>query len=93
MPPLETPTYRKPTGPRILSGAKALYDLEDQRNQAIRACAAEQGKILGFDRSQFWTHSLPEQLFALLDSFDNRASEDAAIAFLERQGYSVTKEE
>lgn len=75
----------------IGDGADKLYRLERSRNEIIKEAAKEHGKILGFDSDQFWTHSLPEQIAATLESFDKQASEIAAIAWLERRGYTVTK--
>lgn len=76
--------YQKPTGQCIGDGATKLYKLEQQRNDIIKDCAREQGRILGYDASAFWTHSLPEQLLSVLGAFDRPAAILAAQAFLER---------
>lgn len=85
--------YRKPTNPPIgySEATKALYFLEGETNKAIKAAAHELGRFLGFTDKQFWTHSIPEGLRAVLESFDNRAAELAAVAFLENRGYTVTR--
>jgi hypothetical protein len=82
--------YRKPTMQSIGSDAEKLYALETKRNELIKQAASEQGKILGFSADQFWTHSLPEQLASVLGSFDKNAASIAAIAFLEKEGFTIT---
>ena len=67
----------------LSSESEKLYDLEDKRNDIIEECAKEQGKILGFNDKQFWTHSLPYQLLALLESWDREASYRASKAYIE----------
>lgn len=76
--------YRKPTAQYIGDGAQKLYNLETRRNEIIKACAKEQGNILGFSEAEFWTHSMPEALLSVLDSFDKRAALLAAQAYVER---------
>lgn len=83
--------YRKPTAARIGSAARTaqLYRLEEKAHAATEAATNELGKILGFTEEQFYTHSLPEALFTILDSWDLIASILAATTFLERYGYRV----
>lgn len=66
--------YKAPAGHLIDSRETKLYSFEDNRNDLIKVCAGEHGKILGHTDDQFWTHSIPEQLLSVLDSFDSRAS-------------------
>lgn len=85
--------YRAPTMPRIGAGAERLYALEARRNGLIKRCAVEQGKVMGFDpKAQFWTHCLPEQIASILEGFDRKATEVAAIAWLEKHGWRVEQQ-
>jgi hypothetical protein len=81
--------YRRPTNPHIGQEAKLLYQLEDKRDDALRAATEELGKLMGL--TDFFHEMLPEGLLALLDQWDRRAGEAAAVEFLTRQGYTVTK--
>ena len=83
--------YITPCGPYIGSHAQILYRLEDQRDKAVRKAAEEQGRLMGYTREQFWTHSLSEGLLSTLNHWDTRAAELAAIAYLERRGYEVRR--
>ena len=46
-----------------------LYQLEEKRNAAVKAAAKELGKLLKHREEEFWTRTMPEALYALLDSF------------------------
>ena len=59
-----------------------LYRLEEKRNVAIKDCATEWAKINAVPQEEFWTQSLPQALFDLLQSFDSKAAEMAALAYL-----------
>lgn len=91
--PNRSKEYIKPQFVRISLTASTnhLYEMENKRNEIIEKCAMEHGRILGFSKQEYWTHSLPHHLLSLLDSFDNKASEKACQAFLEFHGYTVTK--
>lgn len=80
-------TYRKPLIQGICNGAEKLYKLESERNQIIKLCAKEHGKILGL--SNFYKQQLPEQLASILESFDQNASILAATSYLESKGWRV----
>lgn len=75
--------HQKPTGRYIGGAAQKLYKLEARRNQLLEDCAKEQGRILGHDPKQFWTHSVPEMLLSVLTSWERDAAILAAQAFLE----------
>jgi hypothetical protein len=83
--------YRKPVNPFIGRGedTEALYKREDKRDEAFKLAAESLGRVLGFTERQFWTHTLPEALFGMLDHWDSMASEQACIAFLERRGFTI----
>ena len=77
--------YIKPT---VIRGGRQgvtekLYALESQRNNNILAAAKEWGRLNSIPQGEFWTRSLPQQLFDLLGSFDRSASKVAAEAYLE----------
>ncbi len=67
-----------------------LYDLERERGRAIRACADELSKLFKVPEKDYWTHSVTESLFGMLDSIEKKSSIEAAKAFLEREGFKVT---
>jgi hypothetical protein len=86
--------YRIPTFKRTEArDAVKLYHAESRALKEIDAAARELGEILGFDKSEFWTHSLPEELATILESYDNGAAEAAAIAYLRKAGFTITKNE
>lgn len=81
---------KKPVGPYISSAsAKKLYQLEEQRDQYIEACAEELMKVLNL--SNMWDEAIPEALLAVLESHGKAQAVAAASAFLEKNGYTVTK--
>ena len=84
---------RFPSQPRIENGPEAeqLYQIEERRNNLIKAAAREQGRIQGFSEKDFWTHAMPEQLASILESFDRASSEAAALAFLLKRGYVIVE--
>lgn len=83
--------YRAPTGVRIGRNARALYAAEEAARGTVKTAARELGKVLGHAPEQFWTHSLPEALLALLENFDTNAALLAAEAFLRSHGYTVSR--
>ena len=84
--------YTKPTNPFIgkNDNTEILYRREEKRDEAFKAAARELGKVLGHEEKEFWTKTLPEAYFSLLDHWDRQAGEVACIAFLEKQGYVVS---
>jgi hypothetical protein len=87
--------YVKPTNPFIGRGDKteALYQREEKRDEAFHAAAQSLGRVLGHTEKEFWTKTLPEALYAMLDHWDHHAGELACIAFLEKRGWIVTMPE
>lgn len=87
------PSYRKPTGVHITQkqSTRDLYVIEARAITAVKTAALKLGSVLGFEESQLYTHSLPEELLNVLDAFDCTAAELAAIALLESRGYSVKR--
>jgi hypothetical protein len=84
--------YRKPTMLYISRRqAPDLYDVEAQLEDAIDAVAAELAAVLGFTASQKYTHTIPELLASILESYDQNASILAATAYLENKGYEVIR--
>lgn len=76
--------YRFPEPQHIGSDEKNLYRYEEQALKSLRKAADEMGRIteLGRENSkQFFTHTLPQFLFDLLDNWDQRAAYVAAKAF------------
>lgn len=90
---MDSEMYKKkfaiPRGQFIGDGAEKLYELEAERNKVITAAAEEHGKMLGHNKKQFWTHSLAEQLYSTLDSYEKSAAEAAAIGFLRSRNFTV----
>lgn len=84
--------YVKPINPFIGRGdaTEALYQKEEKRDNAFRASAEALGRVLDHTDKEFWTKTLPEALYAMLDHWDHHAGELACIAFLEKRGWSVT---
>lgn len=82
--------YTVPKAPFIGLGAEKLYRLESTRNEAFKAAAAELGKLLDHDASEYWTRTMPEALHAILDAFDHGAGIAAAVAILQKRGYTIT---
>jgi len=71
-----------------------LYKAEEKRNEAIFK-SAEAFKKLYEKKGLYqdiWKEAMPETLTQVLEGFDRQAAELAAIAFLERRGYTITKE-
>ena len=48
---------------------KKLYDLEEQRSQAIQKCAREWLVVVDKPSSDFWSVAIPQVLFDTLESF------------------------
>ena len=62
--------YIRPVGQIIEWNEKTerLYLLEYDRNMAITTTARERAKVLGHDRSEFWTRTIPEEILSILES-------------------------
>ena len=69
---------------------KKLYQIEGNIQDLISKAAEEIGKIAGHEKRDFWSASLPAELYGILDSYDNQASEAAAIKYLTFRGFTVT---
>lgn len=81
--------YTLPTIPAIMRvKAGDLYAMEERRSDLVITCAERMQKIMGWN--DLWKVAVPESLAALLDSMDTHAAAAAAIAYLHKQGYTVT---
>jgi hypothetical protein len=69
-----------------------IHEAELALHEALHRVARLISEPLGFDRTQRYTHSLPEALASLLARVDADAGIVAAVAFLESRGYSVVRE-
>lgn len=69
-----------------------LYDLETKLHEAVRACAEEWLRLDERDLvKDFYKVGVPQTLFDLLLGYDRNAAHLAAIAYLEKEGYTVTR--
>jgi hypothetical protein len=66
-----------------------LYAAEDAVREAVKEAADELGDVLGINRQDYWTRTMPIALMQLLDTFEKAVSEAAAIGLLESRGYTV----
>lgn len=87
----DLPKYTKPSNIFIGLSATQLYNLERRRSAAIRACANEWARVIGVDKAEFWTRSIPQSLYETLEQYEIGAAVIAAEAFLERYGYTITR--
>lgn len=76
--------YALPSGVFLPRGDKTerLYGLEEAAVRAVEESARELGQVLAHPVGDFWTHTLPEALYSLLEAFDPGASEAAALGYL-----------
>lgn len=83
---MATTTYERPSGQSIGRSGKTrrLYELEEKRDAAIQAAGKELGSVLGHTISQYWTHTMPEELLSVLEGFDPNAAALAADAYLQK---------
>jgi hypothetical protein len=82
--------YQEPK--RIFVGQHGrLYDLEDNRQRAIEACAKEWAKIKGVDDGRYWIETLPQALFDTLEAYDPHIATLAAAAFLKLHSWKVER--
>lgn len=65
---------------------ETLYRLENVRAREIAAAARELGRLLCHDKNQYWTHTMPEALASVLDSYGAPVSIAGAIGYLIRKG-------
>lgn len=77
--------FVKPSGQRIGrdESTEKLYRLEDKRDAAFKAAALELGRLLGHNPGNYYTHTLPEALLAILEGHEPEAARIAAQAFLQ----------
>lgn len=75
-----------PEIPYIDNGAEKLYALEDARDKAIMAAAKELAVILGHDKGEYWSKTLPEALANVLESYERASARAAAIGYLRQFG-------
>lgn len=92
--PYEKDGYVLPIGPAIgrSSTTEDLYDAEEKVVQSIHE-AAEEFQKLWDENKGFYEECIPEVLLQMLESFDNKASELAAISFLLKHGYEIVRKE
>lgn len=76
--------YPRPRIVFVSSGKKEqdkLLKIEEQLAELIKQHAEQYGKLLEFDKSQFWSHALPHTLLQILESFEPESALRAAEAF------------
>lgn len=61
---------------------EALYAAEHKASEGIQAAARELLKLAEGSEAEYWTRFVPAELFAVLESFDHRASIAAALGYL-----------
>lgn len=96
--------FRRPTFVRIPSvkDTRRLYRLEERRNEMIKQCATEWIKVVSdqfphlarliseaTEEDRLFKIALPQQLYEVLDGFDEQAATLAAEFFLKARGYDV----
>jgi hypothetical protein len=69
-----------------------LEDAELALLEKMHNLASLLSKIEGWDRSQRYSHSIPQIIFELLGRTDEGAAIVASIAFLESLGYIVEED-
>jgi hypothetical protein len=86
--------YPKSTLIGISDETVRLYNEEEAVIETIKSAAKELQKLSKYDTdyTDFWKGCVPQELFTVLESFDSKASDLAAISYLEERGYCVTKE-
>jgi|GEM_PF-7048938 len=92
--PYEKDGYVLPIGTAIgrTNYTKDLYKAEDEAVKSIKK-AAEEFQKLWIENKGLYEECLPEELLQMLESFDNQASELAAISFLSKHGYEIIRKE
>ena len=85
MKPAFAPKYRKPTGPYLnrCEATEELYRVERIRDESIDSAAKQIQEICGF--THFWQEAVPEALLSVLEAWDQKAAQLAAVAYLEKQ--------
>jgi len=72
-----------------------LYELEEKAGEMIQRASLELGRVMKKqgkeDLQDIYRELLPEELLTILDTFDLQASILASTAFLEKEGFQVTK--
>jgi hypothetical protein len=68
-----------------------LYRLEAERNRAINAVADERGKLANHSKDGRWTHTMPQALLDVLESYDTTVAVAAAVGFLRGIGFQVSE--
>lgn len=81
--------YQFPTVPKIGADAKKLYRLEEKMFETVRESAKEVGNILDHEPTEFYTKTIGESLYAILDHYDTRAATLTCVEFLKRQGIEI----
>jgi hypothetical protein len=68
-----------------------IHEAELALHESLHRVARLISEPLGFNRTQRYTHSLPEALASLLARVDADAGIVAAVAYLESRGYEISK--
>lgn len=75
----------------VAGSAKKLYRLEEKRNELMSDCAREWAKANGVPESEFWTRSLPQAMFDLLNSYQVEPVILACEAILKEMGWTIQR--
>jgi hypothetical protein len=75
----------------IGSYSYAHQQAKARRSKAIHKCAAELGKAMKLEESQYWQRQIPKALFDVLDDFDEAAAIVAAETYLSRFGWKIER--
>ena len=66
-----------------------LYNCEERVSIAIMDAARELGRVLGHDEDEFWSRTMPQALFDILDNY-HPAGEGAVRAYLRAHPDALT---
>ncbi len=83
--------YAIPQEVFVGGGARKLYDLEERRRKIIDQCAKEWAKVAEVPETEFWTRSLPQALFDMLNAYQVESALVAAEGFLKQHGWTVER--
>ena len=75
----------------ISTATARLYRLEERRDEAIEGAARELGKLWGNSEKNFWTDTMPQALYDILERFDTQAALAAAKAFVRNHEHEEIK--
>ena len=82
--------YTFPTVPRIgLKGNEHLYELEAQRNKAVKVATEELAEVLGHESKDYYKKTVGESLFSILDNYESNVSILVCVEYLKRHGIEI----